>query len=823
MVEMVEVAQSTVTAPELDAEFDTPGQLLASLPDPGPAVADTGPVSWKVRALEGRSLPSLTEIPGQVLGSLTRSRATSPQLWWQFMAGVLVLIYCGSLIEIQRPVAGYLGLWDGWVGNIAATLPIIPIILRIQHVKKLRVGWSAVAIGIGLHTVGSAIYILHDQNLRPIPSPAPSDIAYVLSYVALIVGVATLTQAAFGRGHLSVLLDGLVAGMASGAAVALWFEPLLDVKHFVNMAYPLCDLVLLMVIVAGFAPGRYRLTWSTGLLVVGVLWFVVGDLIYLNQIHLHSSFPGRPLHGTWAVAFWIMGIAAWGRQDRRTLPRRPSSLTPSGIALIPVVFGFMSLALLAVSMARPDTLVASALALAGLGVVLVRMALTLRELRRGAENFRDARTDQLTGLQNRRAFLEDAQAKLSTAHGEKHVGFLLVDLDGFKEINDSLGHHCGDELLQIVARRFQRNINDRGSVARLGGDEFASTCVVASSQELVEVAQDLAETLFDPISLDGVTVRVGASIGVSISPDHGMSHSDLLRSADVAMYEAKRSRSIVCVYHPDHDLNSRERLELIDDLRTAINSRSLHIHFQPTLSLQTEKVVGVEALVRWQHPVHGLLQPDAFVPMAERVGLIPQLTRAVLELAIAEAASLERRGYPLQMSVNISRFDLVDEDLPAFIDDLLEKHEVPHNRLTLEVTESCIGADPERAKRHIHELRARGIRISIDDFGVGYSSMSQLLELPIDELKIDKSFVLALEDDERARAIISSTVELARALKLTTVAEGAERARNLNSLAYLGVDIVQGFIIAQPLASRELVKFLDEFSQKGLPAMPVTG
>jgi len=820
---MVEVAQSTVTAPEREAELDTPGQLLAAFPGPSPAVADPGSARWPARAFEGRSVRSLTRIPGQILESMTRSRANSSQLWWQFLAGVVVLVYCSSLVEIPRPVGGYLGLWDGWVGNIAATLPIIPIVMRIRHVKKLQAGWSAMAIGIGLHTLGSVLFIVHDQNLHPVPSPAPSDIAYLLSYAAFIIGAAMLTQAAFGRGHLSVLLDGLVAGMASGAAVALWFEPLLDVNHFVNMAYPLCDLVLLMVIVAGFAPGRYRLTWSTGLLVVGVLWFVVGDLDYLNQIHPHGSVLARPLAGTWPLAFWIMGIAAWGRQERRTLPRRPSTLTPAGIALVPVVFGFMSLALLAVSMTRLDTVVASALSLCGLGVVLVRMALTLRELRRGAENFRDARTDQLTGLQNRRAFLEDAEAKLSTTHGEKHVGFLLVDLDGFKEINDSLGHHCGDELLQIVARRFQRNINDKGSVARLGGDEFASTCVVASSQELVEVAQDLAETLFDPISLDGVTVRVGASIGVSISPDHGMSHSDLLRSADVAMYEAKRSRSIVCVYHPDHDLNSRERLELIDDLRTAINTRSLHIHFQPTLNLQTERLVGVEALVRWHHPVHGLLQPDSFVPLAERVGLIPQLTRAVLELAIAEAAALDRQGHPLQMSVNISRFDLVDEDLPAFIDDLLEQHDVAHNRLTLEVTESCIGADPERAKRHINELRARGIRISIDDFGVGYSSMSQLLELPIDELKIDKSFVLALEDDERARAIISSTVELARALKLTTVAEGAERARNLNSLAYLGVDVVQGFIIAQPLASRELLKFLDEFARKGLPAIPVTG
>jgi len=312
---------------------------------------------------------------------------------------------------------------------------------------------------------------------------------------------------------------------------------------------------------------------------------------------------------------------------------------------------------------------------------------------------------------------------------------------------------------------------------------------------------------------------VGASIGVAISPDHGTTHSELLRSADVAMYEAKRSRSIVCVYHAGHDLNSRERLELIDELRTAINTRSLTLHYQPTLNLHTETVVGVEALVRWHHPRQGLLQPDSFVPLAERVGLIPQLTRVVLEMAIAEAAKLESRGYPLQMSVNISRYDLVDEQLPVFIDTLLEEHDVPHSRLTLEVTESCIGSDPERAKRSIDELRARGIRISIDDFGVGYSSMSQLLQLPIDELKIDKSFVLALDEDDRARAIISSTVELARALKLVVVAEGAEKMSNLNSLAYLGVDIAQGFFISEPLTSGELGRFMDDPSRMGVPSI----
>ena len=783
----------------------------------------------KVR-LEGTAPPrSVGDLSRYLTDVVRDSIAQSSQLWWQFIAALLVIVYLGSLFTLQRPSNDYQWFWDGWVGNVAATVPLIPILIRIQHKTRLRAAWSAMATGIGCTSIANVIYVVHDRHLHPLPSMTASDVVYLLADVAFVVGVALMTQASFGRGHLSIRLDGVVAGLATGAVAAmLFFQRLLNIsahpaQAVFTIAYPLCDLVLLVLIVAGLAPRRYRMTWSTGLLVFGVLWFVAGDIIYLNQVANHTYVAGRPLDGTWVIALWLMGIAAWGREDRRSLPRRRRlSVAPAGMALVPIVFGFLSLGLLAVSLSRPDERAASDMALGALGVVIVRMAMTLRELRRGAENFRDARTDQLTALQNRRAFLEDAEAKIETAREPDHVGVLLVDLDGFKEINDSLGHHCGDELLRIVATRFERKIANRGSVARLGGDEFASTCVVSSSQELVVVAQELAETLFDPISLDGVTVRVGASIGVSISPDHGTTHSDLLRSADVAMYEAKRSRSIVCVYHPDHDLNSRERLELIDELRTAINTRSLTLHFQPTLNLQTETVVGVEALVRWHHPRQGLLQPDSFVPLAERVGLIPQLTRAVLEMAIDEAARLDRYGHNLQMSVNISRHDLVDEELPAFIDELLEQHDVPHNRLTLEVTESCIGSDPERAKRSIDELRARGIRISIDDFGVGYSSMSQLLQLPIDELKIDKSFVLALEEDDRARAIISSTVELARALKLVVVAEGAEKTSNLNSLAYLGVDIAQGFFIARPLTGHELHRFLENPARMGMPSVART-
>jgi EAL domain-containing protein (putative c-di-GMP-specific phosphodiesterase class I) len=262
---------------------------------------------------------------------------------------------------------------------------------------------------------------------------------------------------------------------------------------------------------------------------------------------------------------------------------------------------------------------------------------------------------------------------------------------------------------------------------------------------------------------------------------------------------------------------------MIDELRAAIETRQLTLHFQPQLDLRTSAVHGVEALVRWKHPSRGLLYPDEIVSLAERVGLILPLTRAVLEQAIGEASRLDRAGHQLQMSVNITRYDLLDDQLPSFIYQLLAKHQFPPSRLTLEITESSIGEDPENAKRCIEKLRERGIGISIDDFGVGYSSMSQLLNLPIDELKIDRSFIQALGSDRRARAIVRSAIELARALDLTLVVEGIETCENLTVVREIGADIGQGYVIAQPLSSSQLDKFLSNSCVDGIVTSLLAG
>jgi diguanylate cyclase (GGDEF)-like protein len=464
-----------------------------------------------------------------------------------------------------------------------------------------------------------------------------------------------------------------------------------------------------------------------------------------------------------------------------------------------------------VSLLHHTSKITSLLALGALCLVLVRMTLTLRSVQDVEKaSFAVARVDELTGLCNRRAFFENGETRFGDLKGDQRVGVIIVDLVDFKEINDTLGHAAGDELLRVVAMRFVARAAGRGTVARIGGDEFACLYESVSIDEIVAFARELATSLGDPCVVDGVPVRVGGSFGVAISPEHGTTLSELLRCADVAMYAAKSTHTQVRLFAREDDRRVRNRLALVDDLRTTPWERQLVLHYQPTLDLHTGAFRGVEALVRWRHPTLGLLYPDDFVELTEQTGFIHALTAAVLDLAVAELRQLDRDGWRLQMSVNVSRFDLYDDELPGVIDAVLDRHGVSADRLTLEITETAFSGEPQRVAESIERLRSRGIRVSIDDFGVGYSSLSQLLHLPVDELKIDKSFSLALGVDPRARAVVTATVDLARALGLSVVAEGIESPLCLRAVRELGVDVAQGYHVACPFTSRQLSGFLDE-------------
>jgi len=411
--------------------------------------------------------------------------------------------------------------------------------------------------------------------------------------------------------------------------------------------------------------------------------------------------------------------------------------------------------------------------------------------------------DALTGLPNR-ALLADrfAQALRSAQRDEQSVGLLLVDLDRFKEINDTLGHHFGDELLKQVGPRMAGVLREADTIARLGGDEFAVLLPgTADVEDAVQVAEKLQTALSRSFQVEGIDLDVEASIGVVLSGEHGTDAVTLMQRADVAMYVAKQRNLGVFTYEPALDVHSPERLSLLGDLRRALHDDQLLLQYQPKVSLSTGEVCGAEALVRWAHPDRGLVPPDAFIPLAENTGLIGPLTRRVLDLALAQARRWADDGRPLQIAVNLSARNLLDDGLDTTVAELLARHGVAPQLLKLEVTESAIMADPTRATELLRRLHAQGIAIAIDDFGAGYTSLGQLKNLPVSELKIDRSFVTTMQSDSSDSLIVRSVIELSHNLGLSAVAEGVESTEILASLTAYSCDVAQGYHLCRPLVA----------------------
>jgi diguanylate cyclase (GGDEF)-like protein len=763
-------------------------------------------------------------MPAGVHRYLRRPSSKRFQFILKSAAVVVVITYVMMLLTVRHSYSiDSVSLYNWW-GCVALLVPVIPILIRRRNPSALHGAWLLMGLGILLYDFADVLRLLSLAGVNPFSTTTPRNVVLVLSYGAIAIAVAIVMQQSFGSRAISVRLDGLIAGLALAAFVSTyWFHQYIEVGgrplvSELNIFNPILVIVLLVLLVAGLIPSHFRPDRPTLWLIIGLVTIGLGDFVALNQAATMSHLVYSLVTSSRPIGMCCLAIAAWPRVDRRGESRERFD-SPWGLNLIPVIFGALSIAILANAVHRTTSRATTFMALGSLVLVVLRMVMTQSEVRQlGSSHFVDARTDHVTGLSNRRDFLEGGESKLISLGPDEQLAVVLVDLDGFKEVNDSLGHAQGDELLKIVGRRFAKIIGDRGPMARTGGDEFACTLLIENDADSIAIANELARALAEPVSLDGTKVRVSASIGVGIWPQHGTTHAELVRSADVAMYEAKRSRDAVHVYSHGIDNNTKERLAMIGDLRTAIERRRLTLHFQPTRHVLTGSVYGVEALVRWQHPTLGLLQPDEFIPLAEKAGLIMPLTRTVLDLAIYELSQLLRSGYSLQMSVNISQWDLMDPQLPESISRMLEWHHVPADRLVLEVTESCLTQDPALAKRSLERLRSLGVKISIDDFGVGYSSMSQLLELPVDELKIDKSFVLALDTDSRAISLIRSMIEMARALGLTIVAEGIESSRAYDALSIVGADVIQGNFVAYPLTSADLVVFLlNEVSQSTLP------
>jgi diguanylate cyclase (GGDEF)-like protein len=423
----------------------------------------------------------------------------------------------------------------------------------------------------------------------------------------------------------------------------------------------------------------------------------------------------------------------------------------------------------------------------------------------------EALHDALTGLPNRELLRKRAQRAIAKTDVEHPLAVLLIDLDHFKEINDTMGHHVGDQVLREVASRLNAIARRDITVARLGGDEFAVLLSnVPNAAAVNEFASEFAERLRQPVVVDGVRLGVQASIGIALAPQDADSFETLLKRADIALYRAKSNRGEIQSYRPEIDGYTIERLSLLGDLHSAVDNDEFVLAFQPQICSRTGDVLSVEALSRWLHPRHGVVHPDVFIPLAENSGLINPLSRWGIESAVATLRGWHDRGHDISMAFNVSARLLSDLDLPDFIAQVLERQGVPATRLTVEVTESTIMADPKRALDVLGAIRDLGVNLAIDDYGTGYSSLSYLRRMAVDELKIDKSFVLQMGLDDNSAIIVRSTIELGHSLGLTVTAEGVEDRATYDELRALGADRLQGYYISRPLSPGAMEAWLNE-------------
>ena len=419
-----------------------------------------------------------------------------------------------------------------------------------------------------------------------------------------------------------------------------------------------------------------------------------------------------------------------------------------------------------------------------------------------------AEHDPLTDLPNRDSLGRTIDQAIQAADRDQPLAVCLIDLLEFKEINDSLGHDCGDELLRQVAARLQSVVKAPDAVGRFYGNKFAVLLQRTGLPAATTIAERLLGALEPAFTVDQRSLFIRSTLGIAFHPEHADSAAALLQRAETATFQARGNSHAMAVYQDTDSDAAAKRLGLANDLRNALHKRELALYYQPKLDLRSGRIIGAEALARWTHPQHGFIPPDQFIEIAERTGLIKQLTEWVLETAVRHAAHCHANGHPLNISANLSAINLHDDELVPMIAQLLEEHRLPPQQLVVEITETAMMVDPEHAHEQLGRLDTLGVRISIDDFGTGYSSLGHLRQLPVDEIKIDKSFVMDMNRNEGDATIVRATIGLAHDLNLAVVAEGVEDAAILTNLQAMGCDVAQGYHIARPLPEAEFIRLL---------------
>ena len=689
-----------------------------------------------------------------------------------------------------------------------ALTSVLSITLGVRrHRPRSPQGWTLIASSITAWLLGGALHGVMDATGKDALWVA-ADSAYLCALLTATAAALSLARSRTERRQTGAALDSLI--IAVGVSLLTWVflvGPALAAARdapgrFAAVAFPLGVAAVLGALVRlAKAPGPGRRVSQLAAWVVGGSFLAQGIVQATADAHVDTH-PST-LDGRWLGILVVAGALAqhpWMRELTARAEPGPERLGAASLvglagalAVGPVILAGQ---LLAGAPLTPWPVIVASLVLGGL--VGLRMLWMVRAVDI------QATTDHLTGLPNRRALYRSAGSVLAVT-GTQHA-LLMLDLDRFKEVNDGLGHHAGDAMLVQVGKRLEARVRPQDVLARLGGDEFALLMPDVGHAEASRIASTLAEVLRAPHVLDGIEVHADVSIGIALSPEHGTDLSSLLRAADIALYRSKHEGSPVVF---SGGLDASRRLRLVEELRAGIAGDQLVLHYQPKVDLRTGAVDSVEALVRWQHPEQGLLPPGQFLQLATASGLLLELTEVVLRLALDQAQRWSAAGRSLPIAVNLAVTSLTETGLPDRLDRMLATRGLPPSSLRIEITEEFLMADRVRATAVLHRLREAGIRIAVDDFGTGYSSLAYLRELPLDELKIDRSFIVPMAHDPRARALVSSAIALAHSLDLRMVAEGVEDTATYEDLARLGCDEVQGYVVARPQSAGDLEAWLD--------------
>jgi diguanylate cyclase (GGDEF)-like protein len=737
-----------------------------------------------------------------------RCRLSGVGLVYALMSTLLV----GYLILlIVRPAGQESTAIDGWG---VVVFEMVASVLCVVGGRRKRPGSVVpllLGLGLGCWSLGDLVLTVGALGGATPPPPSFADAFYLLYFPFSYAAVVLLVRGETVRLSSPSWLDGAVAGMGAGAVCAAFaFSSIVHAAHAsalssaVNLAYPVCDVLLLLLVVGGTAvmSGQRKLSWL--LITVGFATNIFGDTSNLLHNSVGSSHIGTITDAlAWPISTLLISMAMWlrrGLADPLAAPR------PHGFVL-PGLAASAGLTVLFVGTISSINQVATVLATGTLLLVVLRTTLSVKRLR-AQSNVRHSQsmTDPLTGLANRRRLFEALDGYFAQPPEDRpELAFLFIDLNGFKRINDSFGHPVGDKLLKQVSDRLEQPLRPSDLLARLGGDEFAAMLVGSGADEAAALADRLSEGLDEPFVLDAISAAISASIGVAVAPTDARDRSGLMRCADAAMYRAKAQSSRSAVYEPTLERGT-DKLQLADELNAAIDALGLVLHYQPQLDLRSDEIRTVEALVRWSHPEHGLIPPMAFLPLAEQAGLMGRLTRWVLEQALAQCAAWRTAGRHVRVSVNVSVSDLVDPGFPASVAQLLSRARLGAESLMLEITETSIIDEFERAKHAVENLRALGVKVSIDDFGAGFTSLAYLNDLSVAEMKLDRRFIVPLAGGRRTRdaELVRATIKLGHALGLDVVAEGVEDDGALRLLRELGCDIAQGYGIARPRPAAEV-------------------